>query len=593
VSESCVIIQRIPDAMQSCADRPRPARRQPWFTLACINLEPGNPLSNPASGPALLNEHAPTVSGPQQAILFRIYCGYRLVLSGILATILLLTRGDPLVGRSNPELFGWICFVYGVAMLALLIFAPRRRGPGTQATFFHLFMDIGVLTALTHLSGGSGSGLALLLLIDVATAGLMLSGQLAALVAALASIALLADTIYLGLNRSSDQNFLTAGMLGILFFAAAAGFHLLRNMQLLAQARGVDVSKLQSLNQLIVQRMRTGILVVNHNLQVVTMNQAATEMMHASLLERAVERGQLPTLPEPLNNKLANWRRHPDAKQKPFTIAPSGTELMARFTSLTPRDPHIEGSDSEDTLIFLEDNLQLAQRAQQLKLAALGRLTASIAHEIRNPLGAISHAAQLLRESPDLSFTDQRLADIIQNHSQRMNSVIENVLQLSRRSPPNPQRLDLGLWLADIAQQYRQGNPKACSIDINVSGDIDVTVDPDQLAQVLTNLIDNALRYSERATGKPRVELIGSLDPNNFPQLDIVDDGPGIPTELQERVFEPFFTTEVDGNGLGLYISRELCEINQARLHYLHNVAGRSCFRINFSHPDRKPLINE
>lgn len=550
-------------------------------------------IDRPHQAPRILNDSNPSTANPQQAMLFRIYCGYRVILCSVLVAILILTRGDLLVGRNDPELFGWICVVYGLAMLALLLFAPRRRAPNNQVTFFNLFVDIGVLTALVHLSGGSSSGLALLLLIDVATAGLMLSGQLAALVAALASIALLSDTIYLNLSRANDQNFLTAGTLGMLFFATAVGFQRLRNTQLLAQARGADVSKLQNLNQLIVQRMRTGILVVDQHLQVVMMNQAATELMQASLLQRDVERGQLPSLPEPLRKNLLSWRSHPNTRQKPFAVAPSGTELMARFTSLSPKDIDDDNHSADDTLIFLEDNLQLAQRAQQLKLAALGRLTASIAHEIRNPLGAVSHAAQLLRESPDLSFTDQRLADIIQNHSQRMNSVIENVLQLSRRSPPNPQRLDLGLWLADVAQQYRQGNPTECVIEIQVQDDIDVTADADQMSQVLTNLLDNALRYSERSTGIAHAVIIGTIDQNNFPQLDVIDDGLGITAELQERVFEPFFTTETDGNGLGLYISRELCETNQARLHYLHNSDGKSCFRINFSHPDRKPLINE
>ena len=532
--------------------------------------------------------------------MFRIYCGYRVLLAALLVTILLFTRGDPIVGRNDPELFGWICAIYGIAILLLLIFTTREYGPGTQGIFANLFLDIGVLTALVHLSGGSSSGLALLLLIDIAAAGLMLNGQLAALAAALASIALLGDTIYLSAARPSDQSFLTAGVLGMLFFAAAFVFHRLRNIQLLAQARGADVSKLQNLNQLIVQRMRTGIMVVNDQLRVVMMNQAAAELMQASLLQRDVDEGNLPALPEPLRNKLLHWRQHPDARQKSFTATPTATELVARFTPLSAHEPiHAQireektTANSGDTLIFLEDNLQLAQRAQQLKLAALGRLTASIAHEIRNPLGAVSHAAQLLRESEELSLTDQRLADIIQNHSQRMNSVIENVLQLSRRSPPNPQRLDLALWLADLVQQYREGNPAECAIEVVINQDIDITADANQLGQVLTNLLDNALRYSQRHTGVAHAQLIGSLDKNNLPQLDIIDDGPGIAADLQERVFEPFFTTESDGNGLGLYIARELCEINQARLLYLHNTDGKSCFRINFSHPNRKPLIHE
>lgn len=548
--------------------------------------------------------HTATLSAPtQQSLMFRIYCGYRVLLCGLLVAILLFSRNDPIVGRADPELFGWICSSYGIAVLLVLLFVSRRHDPGAQTLFAHLFVDIGMLTALVHLSGGSGSGLALLLLIDVAAAGLMLGGQLAALVAALATIALLSDTIYLSLNRGGDQNFLTTGVLGMLFFATAAGFHRLRRTQLLALERGADVSKLQNLNQLIVQRMRTGILVVDEHLRVVMMNQAATELMQASLLQREVEQGNLPALPDPLRNKLEFWQQQPGARQKPFTFSPTGTELVARFTTLAHQDedaesPEIGGASARDTgagdtLIFLEDNLQLAQRAQQLKLAALGRLTASISHEIRNPLGAISHAAQLLRESPDLSFTDQRLADIIQNHSQRMNSIIENVLQLSRRSPPNPQRIDLALWLTDVVQQYRQGHPSECVVDIDIQQDIDITVDTDQLGQVLTNLLDNALRYSLRTTGIAHATLTGTIDHNNLPQLDIIDDGTGIPPELQERAFEPFFTTESDGNGLGLYLSRELCEANQARLHYLLNADGKSCFRINFSHPNRRPLIHE
>lgn len=559
-------------------------------------------LDRAQQAPANVTHSIASSDAYQQSLMFRIYCGYRVLLCGLLVSILLFTGSDPLVGRADPDLFGWICTSYGIAVLLVLLFAPRQRTPGAQTIFAHLFVDIGILTALIHLSGGSSSGLALLLLIDVAAAGLMLRGQLAALAAALATIALLTDTIYLSLNRSGDQNFLTTGMLGMLFFATAAGFHRLRHTQLLALERGADVSKLQNLNQLIVQRMRTGILVVDAQLRVVMMNQAATELMQASLLQRDVEQGKLPPLPDPLRNKLQFWQQQPGARQKPFTLSPTGTELIARFTTLTNHDADLEDTESApvstststgDTLIFLEDNLQLAQRAQQLKLAALGRLTASISHEIRNPLGAISHAAQLLRESPDLSFTDQRLADIIQTHSQRMNSVIENVLQLSRRSPPNAQRIDLALWLADLVQQYRQGHPDECFVDIEIEQDIDVTVDTDQLGQVLTNLLDNALRYSQRATGIAHARLAGSIDHNNLPQLDIIDDGAGIPPDLQERAFEPFFTTESNGNGLGLYISRELCEANQARLHYLHNTEGKSCFRINFSHPNRKPLIHE
>jgi two-component system sensor histidine kinase PilS (NtrC family) len=223
----------------------------------------------------------------------------------------------------------------------------------------------------------------------------------------------------------------------------------------------------------------------------------------------------------------------------------------------------------------------------------LGRLTASIAHEIRNPLGAISHAGQLLRESSHLHDGDSRLLDIVLNHSHRINGIIENILQLSRRTPPNPRRIQLGEWLPGFIEQYQQCLDDVAVITIHEVKPVQVTVDPEQLSQVLTNLLDNALRYSKKNTGTATAEMAIGTSNNQLPQLDVLDEGPGIGPREQEKVFEPFFTTESKGNGLGLYIARELCEINQARLHYLRTHAGKSCFRISFSHPDRKPLINE
>jgi two-component system, NtrC family, sensor histidine kinase PilS len=397
--------------------------------------------------------------------------------------------------------------------------------------------------------------------------------------------------VYLINESKSRQSLLTAGTLGTLFFATALGFQMLsqrlRSSQQLAQERTADVSKLQNLNQLIVQRMRTGILVVDIDGHVKMMNQAAAEFLQAA---KPRQQGD-GALSDAVKAQLENWKRNPDVGSKPFRNADTGPEIIARFTAL---DHDASNQDhTGDTLIFLEDSGQLAQRAQQLKLAALGRLTASIAHEIRNPLGAISHAGQLLRESPQLEGGDQRLADIVVNHAHRINNIIENVLQLSRRSPPNPRRIDLGGWLHGYIGEYQEGLSARAEISVQERSPVQVNVDPEQLAQVLTNLIDNALRYSEKATGKRSATLVVSKCGKQLPQLDVIDQGAGIAERDQEKVFEPFFTTESGGNGLGLYMARELCEINQARLHYLRNDAGKSCFRISFSHPDRKPLINE
>ncbi len=536
--------------------------------------------------------HASTQSIFLQNIsMLRIYSWYRIALSCVLIVFLIATRKDPLVGREAPQLFIAVCGGYALFAAGVLALLPLAKRIGKRMLFGNFMLDIAVLTTLHHISGGTTSGLGLLILVSVAASSLLLSGQVALLIPALGSMAILGDTLFLlQTDAESNQSLLSAGTQGMLLFATSIGFQMLsqrlRATQQIAQERAVDVDKLQNLNQLIVQRMRTGVIVVDNTDHIKMMNEAATELLHAEHEQRILNTGLTPLLPITLQARLNDWRENPNISARPFRIADSGPELIARFTRL-------DKQQAGDALIFIEDSGQLAQRAQQLKLAALGRLTASIAHEIRNPLGAISHAGQLLRESPEIVEGDTRLVDIVLNHSRRINSIIENVLQLSRRTPPNPRRLDLGAWLRDFVEQYRQGCSEDAQIDVHEVIPVEVTVDPDQLSQVLTNLLDNALRYSKKTTGNATAQLVVSTNNNQLAQLDIIDEGHGIDSRDQEKVFEPFFTTESKGNGLGLYIARELCEINQARLHYLRTEAGKSCFRISFSHPDRKPLVSE
>lgn len=527
----------------------------------------------------------------QNKSLLRIYSWYRLALVAILLAILVFTRADPLIGQANPSLFIVVAGAYFLAVALLLIVLPHIERLSRRVLFSNFAADILALMILSHLSGGAVGGISMLLMVSVAAGGLILRTQLALLVAATASIALLGDTLYqMTVDTAKTQNIVAAGLQGMLLFAISIAFNVLsqrlRISQQTALERAADVSKLQNLNQLIVQRMRTGIIVVDKSGSIKTMNEAAAELLHARETQQLLQRGANPPLMEILRHRFEAWKQLHSTPARVFRVTDTGPDLIARFTAL-------DDQDGGDTLIFLEDSGQLAQRAQQLKLAALGRLTASIAHEIRNPLGAISHAGQLLRESTHLDESDLRLTEMVVNHSQRINSIIENVLQLSRRSPPNPRRFDLCEWLHDFVEQYRQGLSRDAAIVIRELQPMRITADPDQLGQVLTNLIDNALRYSQKQTGSASAELVISADRHGLPQLDIVDEGPGIDERDREKVFEPFFTTESKGNGLGLYMARELCEINQARLHYLRTGDGKSCFRISFSHPDRKPLIAE
>ncbi|MEW8042538.1 MAG: ATP-binding protein, partial [Candidatus Thiodiazotropha endolucinida] len=250
------------------------------------------------------------------------------------------------------------------------------------------------------------------------------------------------------------------------------------------------------------------------------------------------------------------------------------------------------GEEKGDILIFLEDTSQITREAQQIKLASLGRLTASIAHEIRNPLGAISHASQLFDESPNLNPADQRLTEIIKTNTARVNQVIENVLQLSRRDPGSPEKIQLKSWLKKVRDDLlkHQGFKKSEVLLQIEPEDTAITADPEQLRQIVTNLCNNAREHGPK--DNLRVQIIGGIQQEfDHPVVDVIDNGPGIAPKVAKQIFEPFFTTRNTGTGLGLYIAKELSETNRIRLEYIPGPTGGSCFRLHFDHwqPGSRP----
>jgi two-component system sensor histidine kinase PilS (NtrC family) len=414
-------------------------------------------------------------------------------------------------------------------------------------------------------------------------------GQIATLVAAVASLAVLADATALVLMRDNElSTLLPAGLLGMLLFISSLLVQRLaarlRLSQQLASQKAAEVIELQQLNQLIVQRMRTGIMFVDAQDRVRIANESAALLLGIDRHELAQGGGVPLRLPRVVQDLLELWRANPQRAEAPLRLRQNGPLVQLAFTRL-------QGPSGDGTLIFAEDFSQIAQQAQQLKLASLGRLTASIAHEIRNPLGSISHAAQLLRESPALPREDSRLVEIVIGNAQRTNDVIESVLTLSRGQQPRPEMITLGDWLRDFAAELpsRDGGQ---SVGVELApgtGELKVRADPVHLRQVMTNLCENGLRYSLRATGTASLRLVVHTDATTgLTQLDVRDQGPGVPEEHIPKMFEPFFTTEHSGTGLGLYLARELCEANQIRLEYLHGPATGSCFRLNFPHPERR-----
>lgn len=517
--------------------------------------------------------------------LLQVYLYYRLLLSlSLLAAYFFAERKSGLSGSLDQQLYFATAATYFVLTVLSLLTARLRTGRLGIQVFIIIVTDILAIGILEYANGQASSNLTILLVVTVAAGSILVEGKLAIFFAAVATLVVLYKQAYGAFLKGtfSQDELVQSALIGIACFAtsilAQQIARRLRESAELAGQQAKDLANLEELNHHIIQRMRTGIVVVNGNNEILLLNDACWKMFG---MPRMSDHLKLENISPELSQQLTQWRSNNFVRTRPFRASYTGPEVQANFTSL-------DTGESSNALIFVDDNTRMAQQAQQLKLASLGGLTASIAHEIRNPLGAISHASQLLQESTDLNKGDARLAEIIHQHCVRMNKVIENVLQLSRRKAVQPELFNMKEWLSSFIDDFKSTQNEPVDIDFRCSrSDLTFRIDPSQMGQVLTNLFQNGLRYSEKNTGKRTLQVVADLNiQTEQPTLDIIDRGPGVANDLRDKIFEPFYTSEKSGTGLGLYIARELCEANQARLDYISTKTG-SCFRITFSHPAR------
>jgi len=482
------------------------------------------------------------------------------------------------LGKVDPGLFQTTIISYLIINVVLgiaTLFVNVNFLSSSTTAIIVLTGDIIALTLLMSASGGVSSGLGSLLFFTLAFAGGMVYGRVSTVLPAIAFILTLYGEFYLFfLNENNVQGFFQAGLLGIVYFVTNVLFQTLSRQ---LHKRQTEVYTLEQINQLVIGGIRTGVVVLADNSKPRLMNQAAERFLSTPNQLAPVSEG----VPDNLLQAVARWHDNPSLSQVTFTVAMTGQELVATFSELQTPSPEA------DTLIFLEDCTEVQKQAQQLKLASLGRLSASIAHEIRNPLGAISHAAQLLGESKTLGKGEVRLCETIQNHSVRMNDVIENVLQLSRRKSAEPKIIVLVQWLSGFVAEFETNWQEKSEITVVLKPkDIVIKADPLHLSQVLANLCQNGLRYSKKKTGESKLLIRGGKDPQTLLSfLEIIDYGHGVEEELVSNLFEPFYTTETTGTGLGLYVSKELCAANDARLNYRRSDTGGSSFKITFIEP--------
>jgi two-component system sensor histidine kinase PilS (NtrC family) len=511
----------------------------------------------------------------QRAAVVKIYNYYRILLAFLMLFLFLQAEDQRWVGVTNPEMFQTTVLVYlavNIIIGVVSLFLDARYLNRTGPVFAILTLDIIGLTLMMSASGGVTSGLGNFLIFNAAFAGGLISGRVSTVIPAIAFILCVYDEFYLFFRNISDaQSFFQAGLLGIVLFTANILFQYLSRQ---LRERESEVFSLEKLNQMVINRMRIGVVVVSEQGQIHLLNNAAQAMLGGAIETQH----NISLLPENFKQQLEAWKQTYSSRLVSFKSQESGPEILAQISQVTP-------NQESDYLIFLEDSTDIQQQAQQLKLAALGRLSASIAHEVRNPLGAISHAAQLLGESDELNKGDKRLTEIIHNHCIRMNGVIENVLQMSRRKSAQPELIELHSWLDHFVTEFCAGNQINPVIDIQLSkDDLTIQADPLHLSQILSNLCQNGLRYSLKHGGVEKITIKADRDPlSQSVYLEVIDYGPGVSQEQVQNLFEPFYTTESTGTGLGLYLSKELCEANRARLTYRRGQHGGSCFRISFA----------
>ena len=534
-----------------------------------------------ADFPLTTASNSPPPADHQNVILFRIYVFYRSIVSILLLLSLLSEDTRRLVGILNRDLYFYVALGFLATNLILLALITSPLLTRQANLFLVFFVDIAAIALMSNSSGGIVSGLPILLVVTAAASAVLISsGTIATLIAALSVIAVLADTLRLINEQVLALGALVpAGLLGTLIFAVSLLIQFVSRRvsmaEALARRRAANLYDLQRLNEQIVQNLQTGILMVYSNGTVRVMNQAATRLLDPDR-PLPLEQGQeLAEYNEVLAEQFEQWQENGVHEPSPITLNEDAPPIIASFRTLS-------GTDQGNALVFIEDYSPVTRQAQSLKLGSLGRLTASIAHEIRNPLGAVSHAAQLLSESSALPKEDAQLTEIIQHHSQRMNDIIENVMHISRRQPPRPQSLALRGWLENYLDDYRAALTDSADIQLDIAEEAtEIRFDPAHLQRILNNLIDNARRHSSLKTGTESAYLVVTWEHlSRRCIIDVIDQGDGVPREEQAKLFEPFYTTAEQGTGLGLYLCKELCEINNATLNYRPTSKGESCFRV-------------
>jgi two-component system, NtrC family, sensor histidine kinase PilS len=497
--------------------------------------------------------------------LYRAVCGAMLLGVALFFDLRTLAVGAPNAFITAAGLY----FLYGLAAF-MWVQRDRQTLPLTVTLLSLLGGDLCFLSLLISSGGGAAGQLSILLFPQLAASGWLMRTQVAFFHAALTSVVLLGLDGWRFLQGviPATQLFQT-GLVGFGYFAtvgiALALGRYTKASEDLALQRGIDVANLEQVNRLIIQDMQDGVLVVDLNGVVRGHNAQVTRLLGGFGRMRGGMR--LSEFSSTLHDYWRRWQEDFSEALPPFKVEATQRLLRVRLV-------RIGAGLNGGTLIYLEDLGRAQGEAQQMKLAAMGRLTASIAHEVRNPLSAINQAAQLLEEDGSVAPEGQRLLGMIRNNAKRIDRIVGEVLQLNRRDRQQPEVIPLHEFMGSLVEEIVQaeGIP-AGGASMQIPDDLLVIFDRGHLNQIVWNLVRNAWQHCQKKQGS--IQILGRPGYMGDAVIcELSDDGPGIPAELRGQIFEPFFTTRPGGTGLGLYIARELADANGAALELLPRGPG-------------------
>ena len=475
----------------------------------------------------------------------------------------------------------------------------RRVKRFKRFAVLNITTDIVIVSALVHLSGGSDSPFAFLYVL-IGVYGAILLERTGALACAVAGalvygVVILAEQrAWLPLHTIASPD--PAPMLLSMWVVNAGGVVLvawlasllsaeLRRAGEVLEQRTSDLSRLQTLHERTVESLKSGLLTTDLEGRITSFNSEAervTDQDRADVLGLDVE-----TVLPGIRDRLVR-----DSEGGEAGSSNSRGRMVYRTRDQSPRhlgvgtyvlrdaeagaDGHVVIFQDVTDVVEMEANLRQSER-----LAAIGELSASIAHEIRNPLAAISGSIEMLQRgsaSPEESLDSAHLMNIVMREVDRLNHLISDFLRYARPGPLNPETLQLQAVISDVLEIFDAAQSDAIKIELAVEEGLTVFADPGQLRQVLWNLVLNAaeampdggrMRVGARALterdsqegspGNRRGQEEGE-GKSRWLEISIADDGSGIPKDKLERIFEPFFTTKQNGSGLGLATVHRIVE---------------------------------